>query len=375
MAKVLEQNSQYIQRTGAHILFKGMLEVLAGTSKNQSINILDALIAYLWNGDRSKNSVDIAVEQANAWYGQHMRHTLATPAAQPFSPNSTPTTPAAPDPHPRIAMLVRAGSSTAPPGTYSNLPGLQLLQAAGAPPTSLKWLKPLITSADFVPDARAGHATCSQTTKFWTFGGNLNGVFSNQLMVFDTDALGWKEKTVGGVVPSVRAGHSLNVWNNSLWLFGGADLKRDYFPELFTCNLDQLEWEQVMPTNTQNGTSQQQLPWPLARAGHTATLIQHNKSSSPQQQQPPPTNNTRFTDAFLYLFGGEDADRCLSDLWVLNLRSLEWKQIKPKGTELWPPARSQHTCIAYDNNLWVFGGDNHNDYLSDLWMFNTVCPI
>ncbi len=60
-----------------------------------------------------------------------------------------------------------------------------------------------------------------------------------------------------------------------------------------------------------------------------------------------------------------------SDLWSLDLNTLQWAQIKAPGC---PSARSGHRIIAYKRKLYCFGGfyDNHQDvkYFDDLHVFD-----
>lgn len=48
----------------------------------------------------------------------------------------------------------------------------------------------------------------------------------------------------------------------------------------------------------------------------------------------------------LYIFGGEDTSRRpVSELHVLDLASMSWRQVETTGTA--PAARSAHTAVAY----------------------------
>ncbi|KAG8935492.1 Negative regulator of mitotic exit [Tulasnella sp. 408] len=79
----------------------------------------------------------------------------------------------------------------------------------------------------------------------------------------------------------------------------------------------------------------------------------------------------------LWVYGGRDGKKILSDLWCIELGSLKamervrWKQIRKR--DVWPPARAYHSAVHYDESIYIFGG--HDDGLipsfNDLWEFNT----
>lgn len=55
------------------------------------------------------------------------------------------------------------------------------------------------------------------------------------------------------------------------------------------------------------------------------------------------------------MFGGECADD-LGDLWVYNINTLGWTEIKPSPPSLPPKARRFHSSCLVGNMLYLFGG-------------------
>ena len=57
----------------------------------------------------------------------------------------------------------------------------------------------------------------------------------------------------------------------------------------------------------------------------------------------------------VYLFGGYDREenKCLSDLWVLDLTKETWTQCDDGDT--YPAARYSHTCAVLGCKLIIFG--------------------
>eukprot|EP00668_Euglena_longa_P002889 GGOE01003381.1.p1 GENE.GGOE01003381.1~~GGOE01003381.1.p1 ORF type:complete len:466 (+),score=59.18 GGOE01003381.1:65-1462(+) len=65
----------------------------------------------------------------------------------------------------------------------------------------------------------------------------------------------------------------------------------------------------------------------------------------------------------MYIFGGRASDRCLQDVWRLNLDTLMWQQVNIKGSV--PHPRTGHTCVWHRGRMVVFGGfDYDTDHAS-----------
>jgi len=75
------------------------------------------------------------------------------------------------------------------------------------------------------------------------------------------------------------------------------------------------------------------------------------------------------TDDQNILFGGEDENGViLDDLHVLPNFGNAWSQVPKAGN--WPPARSQHTAWANNDQMYVFGGKNDTQAFNDLWRYD-----
>ena len=73
---------------------------------------------------------------------------------------------------------------------------------------------------------------------------------------------------------------------------------------------------------------------PCPRDGHSAVLA--------------PDNHT------IFVFGGFDGTTQLSDLWALDTRNFEWRELKPEGAS--PPARCMHSAQMVHGQMIIFGG-------------------
>ena len=72
----------------------------------------------------------------------------------------------------------------------------------------------------------------------------------------------------------------------------------------------------------------------------------------------------------MYVFGGRDnVQEQLNDLWVFNLESLQWTEIRPRS-EL-PLGRIGHSCDIIGQYMIIFGGFYRiANELNDLHVFD-----
>ena len=113
--------------------------------------------------------------------------------------------------------------------------------------------------------------------------------------------------------------------------------------DLWIFNTTSLGWTQFVPDA--------QAAWPPARYG-SASFVSNGK---------------------LYLFGGGHSGyvNWLNDTWVLDLSTLEWKEIVTASEG--PCARYGHQMVAIGlTTALMFGGTNVNDYFSDTWIWDFV---
>lgn len=91
---------------------------------------------------------------------------------------------------------------------------------------------------------------------------------------------------------------------------------------------------------------------PVPRAAHAAALV----------------------DNRVFVFGGRNGKIRMNDMYVLDMRTLEWEQILVDDEKHPVKGRSWHSLTAISETvLALFGGfsiDNHP--LNDCWLFNTV---
>ncbi|TBU41845.1 galactose oxidase, partial [Dichomitus squalens] len=142
-----------------------------------------------------------------------------------------------------------------------------------------------------------------------------------------------------GSVAVVWGGDTTSASSNQL------QARAKYDNGLYFLNLVSREWTRI----TVSGAA------PKGRIGHSVVMI------GPK----------------IYVFGGEADGRLFNDLWCFDLSTLvskpAWEQIElPKGAGDKPAPRSGHICVAYKDQLIIFGGSDRRYHYNDTWAFDTT---
>lgn len=75
----------------------------------------------------------------------------------------------------------------------------------------------------------------------------------------------------------------------------------------------------------------------------------------------------------MYIYGGYIADKAtyMKNIYCLNLEKMEWKLVYEAGRDgLDPEPRSSSAMVVFRDALWVFGGSNGVRTISDMWKFD-----
>ncbi|CDO67125.1 protein phosphatase containing kelch-like domains, putative [Plasmodium reichenowi] len=157
-----------------------------------------------------------------------------------------------------------------------------------------------------------------------------------------------KEKQKGDI-PAPRFGHTATyIGNNKVAIFGGAigDAgKYNITDDIYLYDLTQNKWKKLITENT-----------PSARAAHAAACV--------DEQQ-------------LVIYGGATGGGSLSldDLYILDLRKEQkytWMTVPTKGVT--PGRRYGHVMVYSKPNLIVFGGNDGQNTLNDVWYMHVEMP-
>ncbi|KAJ8461875.1 hypothetical protein ONZ51_g11264 [Trametes cubensis] len=197
------------------------------------------------------------------------------------------------------------------------------------------------------PVGRYGHAMTVVGSKIYMFGGQVDGVFFNDLWSFDLHSLRkkptWRlvEPVERYLRPPKRTSHTWITYENRIILFGGADCDRHY-SDTWEFDTTAKTWSELNCTGI--------IPSP--REGHSAAIVGH----------------------IMYIFGGRGSDgRDLGDLFAFDISDRRWHSLENIGFA--PSPRSGHAMASLDTHVLVLGGlceeqDRHGQDPEDLAVFH-----
>lgn len=72
----------------------------------------------------------------------------------------------------------------------------------------------------------------------------------------------------------------------------------------------------------------------------------------------------------LYIYGGYDGDERLSDLYQFSFTTSKWTQVSTDGTNT-PSGRDRHIVVSHDDKIYICAGYDGNRRVNDFWQFDT----
>lgn len=177
------------------------------------------------------------------------------------------------------------------------------------------------------PSKRWQQSLCAVGSCLVVFAG-FASQYENDVYIYDTVTKRWSGKVAATNPPDSRSGHTAVAYNGSMITYGGYNLR--YHGDTNAFDLATKTWQVL--TCKGNG--------PSPRFGHCATFSKHYNS--------------------MIVHGGEDPQQnFLNDVFMLNMETLEWQEIKARG--VLPPRGILHTGCSYQNFLVVYGGTNDSE--------------
>ncbi|KAI8980785.1 hypothetical protein BD414DRAFT_420720 [Trametes punicea] len=178
------------------------------------------------------------------------------------------------------------------------------------------------------PVGRYGHAVAMVGSKFYVFGGQVDGEFLNDLWSFDLNSLKTKatwelvEPAEGSPRPPKRTSHICVTYGEKIILFGGTDCQYHY-NDTWAFNTTTNTWTELNCIGF--------IPSP--REGHSAAMV----------------------DDVIYVFGGRGVDgKDLGDLGAFKISNQRWYMFQKMGPA--PSPRSGHAMASMGSRVFVLGG-------------------
>ena len=252
------------------------------------------------------------------------------------------------------------------------------------------------------PAPRYHHSAVVHGTSMFIFGGYTGDIHSNSNLTNRNDLWEYKFNTcewiewkfpLGSKKPVARSAHGAAVYDGSLYVFAGYD---------GNARLSDM-WR--IDLNSRSGTAQAQLPSPSgSNSVHSQNVtdgLNACGSSTPNHLSPPshghhqrspiweevifsgesPPTCCNFPVAVVpsresvFVFSGQSGANITNSLFQFNFRTSVWTRISTEhvlrgGSPPPPTRRYGHTMVAFDRQLYIFGGAADNILPNDLHSFD-----
>jgi len=170
-------------------------------------------------------------------------------------------------------------------------------------------------------------------------GGGSGSYYYDSIYALDTLTRRWSKHSASGPQPTARRAHTAVLHEGRIIVFGGGNGVRalnDVWALDVSEGLDRLRWE---PVETRGRK-------PAPRGYHSANIVAQN----------------------MVVIGGSDGRECFMDIWVLNLETFEWRDVRVEKEY----RRLAHTSTQVGSYLFVLDGHDSSKYISDLLLFNLI---
>ncbi|SPJ83648.1 related to cell polarity protein tea1p [Fusarium torulosum] len=181
------------------------------------------------------------------------------------------------------------------------------------------------------PSGRYGHSLNILGSKIYVFGGQVEGLFMNDLSAFDLNQLQmpnnrWEILVQGETspkMPAPRTNHTMITFNDKMYLFGGTN-GFQWFNDVWCYDPAANKWSQFDCIGY----------IPAPREGHAAALV----------------------DDVMYVFGGRTEEGTdLGDLAAFRISSRRWYTFQNMGPS--PSPRSGHSMTTVGKSIVILGGE------------------
>jgi len=203
------------------------------------------------------------------------------------------------------------------------------------------------------PLMRYKHAICSSTNGFiYIHGGRFGNLpLGDDLWRFDAHESTWSKVQTSGSKPPSLQEHSLVEYRDQLYLFGGQVSASQQEENFWRLDLATMSWQTLTQRSSRKFGA---YLGPTNRRSHSAVI---------------------YKDC-MYVFGGyEDLRGSSGQLWQYDLLNERWElrcspNSRTKQSTSQPEPRHAHSAIVYQDSMYIYGGLNNLKPLSDLWRWS-----
>ncbi|MBN3295406.1 RABEK protein, partial [Amia calva] len=135
-----------------------------------------------------------------------------------------------------------------------------------------------------------GHSAAAVGDNIYVFGGIVDGVPGDDLLMFNTVSLTWTPVKASGALPAARFNHALAVISEQLYVFGGCSEEGGYYSDVHVLNTETLAWQRL------------ELKGDSPSGGARQTFTAHHDKARR-----------------MYVFGGTNEEQEFNDLKVMKL--------------------------------------------------------
>lgn len=207
--------------------------------------------------------------------------------------------------------------------------GIDRINEVWSSPDGIIWTQ--VTTVGSIFSERNAHQVVVFNSKMWLIGGFTDNGRTNEVWS-SSDGATWTLENTQGIFAS-RSDHGAVVYDSKIWIVGGSD--GNFKNEVWNSS-DGVNWAQV----TTSGSIFSE------RQGHTLTSFNGN----------------------MVLIGGAELDGSqviqLNDIWT-STDGITWTQVSVTGSHF--SQRWVHAAVAYNNLIWVIGGELGSGRSNEVW--------
>ncbi|MBD3277299.1 MAG: T9SS type A sorting domain-containing protein [Candidatus Aegiribacteria sp.] len=247
-----------------------------------------------------------------------------------------------------------------------------------------------------LPPVRAGHCGLVYSDRLYIFGGEGETEYYNDMWYYDFAGNEWTEVTYASDAEPEPRKYAVMAYMMDLWtLYGGAASYGSQYSDFWSFDSDEALWEDqeaVMPPsagNTMCIKGNQHWAYGGIRWDPNDYRDDDRYCNFPGSwtygytsgDNPPPLAFPAFadrpvTESLMYMFGGENEDGTLGDLYSFDKVNTEWTNLSTLSNSRNTPPPLSHGGLAYytngsDTSLVMFGGlDSTGTAVGNAWSYN-----